>query len=72
VGKKNRFMFQCICLLLLNIITHPLPYDWHGFISVSLIAGLICIERWSLPISRYGEGCVQMWPWELYQDAYYQ
>jgi len=23
------------------------PRDWHSFTSVSLIAGLICIERWS-------------------------
>jgi len=23
------------------------PRDWHGFTSASLIAGLICIERWS-------------------------
>jgi len=39
---------------------HHTPFtihrDWHGFISVSLIAGLICIERLSygkypMPIS---------------------
>jgi len=45
---------------------HHAPRDWHGFISVSLIAGLICIERWAygkypMPISRYGEGYGMMW-----------
>jgi len=26
-------------------IPFTIPRDWHGFISVSLIAGLNCIER---------------------------
>jgi len=57
---KNNFIGQTVC----DIITHPSPY--HGFISVSLIAGLICIERWShgkypMSVSWYGEGCVIMW-----------
>jgi len=41
----------------------PTSFVCHGFISVCLIADLICIERWSygrypMPISRYGEGYV--------------
>jgi len=39
-----------------------MPRDWHGFTSVNnLIAGLICIERWSYgkyPMPRCGEWCV--------------
>jgi len=47
-SHKNHLLYQEIGMVLL---------------LVSLIAGLICIERWSygkypMPISRYGEGYV--------------
>jgi len=54
---------------------HHTPFtisrDWDGFISLSLIAGLICIERWSywkypMPISIYGEGNV----WGYFNTIY--
>jgi len=34
-----------------------IPRDWHGFISVSLIAGLICIYgKYPTSISKYVKG----------------